>query len=512
MKHINILASIALAAFTLTSCQQDLNHNMVPDKLGFAYTENLQQPSVFKAGMSVSVIKSGKGSDAATVEIEACSQEELDQWRTANGYETALLQASELNYSIKMNVKSLYFAASDIRKSFEVEWKTSFFANSARNGKDYVIALKLVNPSIEADENRSILIIRPILSHVSFKHKDVKTVFPTLDDVQSINKYEGEINMDFAVTSEDVILELCVDNSLIAQEAAAREKEFEAAPEGLFSFIDQKVTIPAGETIAHFGFQLDLSVLFDSEGQFLQSPANYMIPITVSKKSPELLGLGNTSTTCVLIYIAEDDVVVPPSSPSSIIHGPWEILEGADQHIGNDPACKQPDWYKNYNTDRLVDWRFGNSSTDATANGYWGSYFWTDPTFPMVFVFDTGGEYIFESFHKVDASAFQGQFRDFEVYVARSYAGNDTDWKLAAKGRTGDLGWQAYPSGAEVDIEDVLKRFSYIIPEDPEAEGSEMNYTRGRYIKFCIMNTMNKYPTSSKGGYLMEFYAKGWAQ
>ena len=63
MKHINILASIALAAFTLTSCQQDLNHNMVPDKLGFAYTENLQQPSVFKAGMSVSVIKSGKGSE-----------------------------------------------------------------------------------------------------------------------------------------------------------------------------------------------------------------------------------------------------------------------------------------------------------------------------------------------------------------------------------------------------------------------------------------------------------------
>lgn len=510
MKHKFILASIAIAALSLTSCEHDLNHNMVPDKLGFSSTENLQQPSVFNAGMTISVIKSGKGDSAATVEVEPCTQAEIDAWREAKGYETPLLLASELNYSIDLPHNTLNFEASDTRQSFKIEWKTSFFANSAKNGKDYVIGLKLVNPSIETDEARSLLLIRPMLSRVSFKNQDVKTIFPTKDDFQTVNKYEGEINLDSAVPSEDVVLELAIDNSLIAQESAKREKEFEQAPDGLFSFTESKVSIPVGETVAHFGFQVDLSVLFDETGEFIQKPANYIVPVTIKGRSPELLGLGETSTTCVLIYIADDDVVVPPSTPSSIIHGPWEVLEGADQHIGADPLCKDPGWYGNYNVDRLVDWRFGNTS-DATTNGYWGSYFWTEPTFPIVFVFDTGAEYIFESFHKVDASNFQGQFRDFEVYVAREYAAGDTDWKLAAKGRTGDRGWQSYPSGAEVDIEDVLNRFSYPIPEDPEAEGSEVNYTRGRYIKCCIMGTMNKH-ASSKGGYLMEFYAKGWEQ
>lgn len=512
MKHKLLLASLAIAALSLSSCEHDLNHNMVPDKLGFSYTENLQQPSVFNAGMSISVIKSGKGDSSATVEVEPCTQEEIDAWREAKGYETPLLLASELNYSIDLPHNTLSFEASDTRQSFNIEWKTTFFANSAKNGKDYVIGLKLVNPSIEADEARSLVLIRPILSHVSFKNQDVKTLFPTRDDIQTVNKYEGEINLDSAVPGEDVILELAIDNSLIAQESEKREKEFEQAPDGLFSFTESKVSIPAGETVAHFGFQVDLTVLFDETGEFIKKPANYMVPVTIKGRSPELLGLGETSTTCVLLYIADDDIVVPPSTPSSILHGPWEVLEGADLHIGADPACTNKDWYGNYNVDRLVDWRFGNSSTDATANGYWGSYFWTEPTFPIVFVFDTGAEYIFESFHKVDASSFQGQFRDFEVYVAREYAAGDTDWKLAAKGRTADRGWQAYPSGAEVDIDDVLERFSYPIPDDPNAEGSEVNYTRGRYIKFCITNTMNKYPTSSKGGYLMEFYAKGWEQ
>ncbi|MGM9788370.1 MAG: DUF1735 domain-containing protein, partial [Candidatus Cryptobacteroides sp.] len=248
MKHKLLLASIAIAALSLTSCEHDLNHNMVPDKLGFSYTENLQQPSVFNAGMSISVIKSGKGSSAATVEVEPCTQEEIDAWREANGYETPLLLASELNYSIDLPGNKLSFETSDIRQSFKVEWKTTFFANSAKNGKDYVIGLKLVNPSIEADEARSLVLIRPILSHVSFKNQDVKTLFPTQNDFQTVNKYEGEINLDSAVPSEDVILELAIDNSLIAQESEKREKDFEQAPDGLFSFTESKVCIPAGET------------------------------------------------------------------------------------------------------------------------------------------------------------------------------------------------------------------------------------------------------------------------
>ena len=147
---------------------------------------------------------------------------------------------------------------------------------------------------------------------------------------------------------------------------------------------------------------------------------------------------------------------------------------------------------------KLIDWEFGfGNNNDPSKNGYWGSYFWSPIEFPMVFVFDAGEIYTFDRFYKVDADTFQGQFRDFEVYVAKEYAGADTKWKLACKGKTGDKGWQRY-TDTKIDA----------IPEKPEAEGSEVNLTRARYIKLCI--TASSKVSSKDCGYLMEFYADGW--
>ncbi len=509
MNKKHILAAIGALAILLTGCEHDLEHNMVPDKLGFSYSSNLQKPSVLSASMNVSVIKSGKGSSGASVKIERLTQEELTAWcekeeNKENKY--GFLLANESRYEVSAD--ELNFAASDTRQIFQVTWKPDFFANSAMNGKDYVIALKLTEPTIDADSTRSIVIIQPLLTNVEFKTRDLKSVYPTVKDAETVNEYEGEINLDNAISTQSVTVKLAVDNSLIDAEAEKRGKEYEKAPDGLFSLAKDEVTIEAGKTVAHFGYRLDLTVLFDKDGKFLKQDVNYMIPLVFSDKNPELIGNGKNAQTFVIVSIADDKTVIRPDGPTTILHGPWEVLEGADNHIGADPKCDSPSWYGNYNVTKLVDWGFGNTG-NAPQNGYWGSYFWSPVTFPIVFVFDAGVTYTFDRFYKVDSNSYQGQFQDFEVYVAREYAGADTDWVLAAKGNTGYKGWQKYPSGENTDnIDSILESFSYVIPADTEAEGSEVNLTRGRYIKLCI--TKSSKIESKDCGYLMEFYATGW--
>jgi len=509
MNKTHILATIGMLTVLLTGCQHNLEHNMVPDKLGFSYTGNLQQPSVLNNSMDVSVIKSGKGTSSATVKIERLTQEELTAWCESEEnkeYGYNFLLASESRYGL--SAEDLHFAASDTRQLFKVSWGPDFFANSAMNGKNYVIALKLSEPSIDADPDRSVIIIQPRLTHVTFKTRDLKSVFPTIKDVETVNTYEGEINLDYAIPSQDITIKLATNNSLIEAEAQAREKTYEPAPDGLFSLDKDEITVEAGKTVAHFGYKIDLTVLFNEKGEFIKQDVNYMIPLVFSKKNPELLGEGEYGQTFVIVSVADDKTVERPDTPPTILHGPWEVIEGADLHIGADPLCSSPAWYGNYNTTKLVDWGFGVTD-DATQNGYWGSYFWSPVEFPMVFVFDTGETHTFDRFYKVDSNLYQGQFQDFEVYVAREYAGADTDWVLAAKGNTGTKGWQKYPTGTnEGNIDAILQTFSYVIPADATAEGSEVNLTRGRYVKLCI--TKSSKVDNKDCGYLMEFYAEGW--
>jgi len=524
MNKRNIITCIALAAITLSSCKHDLEHNMVPDKLGFSYKSQLQQPSVFNNSMDVAVIKSGKGNSSATAKIELLTEEEFTKWCLHNGAfvektdditgEISKSPAFKLapTSSYELSEKELNFSASDIRKLLKVNWNTEFFATSAINGAEYAIGLKIVDSSIGLGDNRDTLIIHPGFTRVSFRDKILKSLFPTLKDAESVNQYEGEVNINKAIPSQDVVLELGINNNLIAREAEISGKKYKPAPQGLFDIVSNTVTIKAGETISHFDYKIDLTVLFNNEGKFLETNVNYMIPIVFSKKTPELIGDGKAPVCYVIVAVVDEDNVTPPEGPVSVIHGPWEVLEGKDLHIGGDPACPSPGWYSNYNTTKLVDWNFefGNN-TDASKNGYWGSYFWSPVEFPMVFVFDTGSTYIFNRFYKVDSNIYQGQFRNFEVYVAKEYAGAETFWKLACKGKTGFKGWQNYNLTKEdgvQNIDKVLEMFSYPIPENKTAEGSEVNYTRGRYVKLCI--TASSKIDNKDCGYIMEFYADGW--
>ena len=521
-----ILSTCVLAALIFSSCEHDLNHNMVDDKIGFSYSSNLQQPSVLNESMDIAVIKSGKGSSSATVRIEKLTEEELNAWCKNNGAmievednETGektekplYLLADDSRYEI--STEELSFSASDIRKSFTAKWNAPFFANSAMNDKNYVIGFKLVDSSLELGENRDTLIIHPRLSKVSFKTSDLKSLYPTKDFYgREPAEFDAEVDLDYAVKSMDIEVELKIDNSKIAEEAAKRKKEFEVAPDGLFKFKDTKVVFKAGETVTRVKYSIDYSVLFDKEGNLINDNINYLIPISFGKKTPELIGDGKTTTGFIALTVSTKPIVEPQPRPVELIHGPWEVLEGADMHIGNDPKCPSPAWYGHYNVTKLVDWNFThNNNNDASKNGFWGSYYWSPVPFPMVFVFDTGGDYIFEYFYKVDSSGGQGQYQDFEVYTATEYAGKDTNWEPLASGNTGFRGWQDYNKtmeGSTQNIDTVLEMFSYKIPALKNEDDGEI-LTRGRYIKFVITKCAHGSEKDQDRGYLMEIYAEGW--
>ena len=479
--------------------------------------------------MDIAIIKSGKGASSATVKIERLTEEELNAWCKNNG---AMVEAEDKETGEKLE-KPMYlladesryevstdefnYLASDIRKTFTTKWNSTFFANSAMNGKNYVIGFKLVDSSLELGENRDTLIIHPRLSSVSFKNSDIKSLYPTKDYFgREPAEFDAEIDLDYAVKSMDVEVELKIDNSKIAEEAAKREKEFEIAPEGLFKFNDTKVVFKAGETVTRFKYTIDYSVLFDKEGNLINDKVNYMIPVTIDKKNPKLIGNGKNTTGFIALTVSTKPIVEPQPRPVELIHGPWEVLEGADIHIGNDPNIpnqSQKPWYSNYNPTKLVDWNFTyNNNNDASKNGFWGSYYWSPVPFPMVFVFDTGGDYIFQNFYKVDSSGGQGQYQDFEVYTATDYAGQDTNWDLLAIGNTGFKGWQDYKltivDGTQ-DINKVLEMFSYKIPAAKDEDDKEV-LTRGRYVKFVITKCAHGSEKDQDRGYLMEIYAEGW--
>lgn len=506
MKMKRIIPILAVSAVLFAGCTHDLDHNMVDDVIGFATTTGITQPSLLQDGINISVLKSGKGqatSEAASVILAACTQAELDLYNEANG--TDYLLAPSGKYTLEKS--ELEFTVQDARQTLHVDWDKNYFFNTNEAGDHCVIALKIAESSIKVDSLRSVLIVRPLLSSVGFAGEDIRNFYPDEKMASEVIEYEGTARIDNPIATGDATIKLEVDNSLIAEASEKRGTAYKQAPQGLFSLKEDKLVIKAGESFGYFKFTIDYTVLFDEKGEFKEKDVKYMVPVKMTDTDPVLIGKDSLSTGYVIVSIAEDGTVTPPAGkPIQILHGPWNILEGEEIHIGNDPACPQPAWYGNYNVSKLVDWNFTNSSTDATVNGYWGSWYWTEPEFPMEFVFELDREYIFGGFNKVDASGVQGQFQDFEVYTAREYSGKDTKWTLAAKGNTGHRGWQSFGDGS--NVEDILARFSYPIPSSEDPDGI-FNYTRGKYIKFVIVKKSGAY-ADIKGGYLSEFYAQGW--
>lgn len=501
MKKISIIA--LFAGLLAAGCTPDLNNGMIYDKLGFSKTEPEFEVSIFKGGTDVAVIKSSKGFYDATAEIAVCTESEV---KAVNDTLYTIIPSNL--YSIDRT--SLSFGKDDTRDVIHVSWNVDPLAAfcKAQTLKP-VIPVKIVNSSIELDTLRSVLLIYPQISKISFEGEDIKNVFPAeKKDVETVFEGSSNILLDKAITT-DMTVNVDIDNSLIAAVSEKRKIEYTQAPEGLITLKNNQVTIKAGELSGMVEYTVDERMLFNEKGNFKYDPCKFIAPVKVVSYTPEAIERGEHTVGYIIVNINDSGVVDPPIGiPVKLIHGPWEVVAGEENDMTHDPANDNPSWYQ-YGSPRLVDWSFKNTSSD-NSSGYFCTWWWTEPVFPMEFVFDCGEDhtYIFNKFYKVDAPSTQGQLREFKVYVSTEYVGADTDWHLAAEGTTEYKGWQAFPAGdnnTDDAINNIISTFGYEIPFKA--------YTRGRFIKLVIVSKTDIYAKDNvKGGYLMEFFADGWEQ
>ena len=164
------------------------------------------------------------------------------------------------------------------------------------------------------------------------------------------------------------------------------------------------------------------------------------------------------------------------------VKGPWTVLEGENNCYAKDPNDGAA-WTLQYTADRLFD---GSSE----ANHEWISMFKTQNEFPMVFVVDMGAAHIFTNFIISDYSTHQGNYRDYELYIAEEYDGANTKWTLVAKGKR-DFKWTGKPTDYDFPVQTL---------------------SAGRYLKFQIMKAeydMTKGDYQFGRGKLGDVYGEG---
>lgn len=435
------------------ACKDDRNNYMVDDSISFVDSDGTWEASDDKPQGYISipaygetyqfpVVKNGKGLSSTTVRLEA-SESALAAFNEANG--TNMVAVPSTCYTLATT--QLNFSKEDVRKFATINWDLA--AISALDpDTDYVIPIQLTSTAsdVPVSEERGLMLLHLALADVSMSLLD--TGMTTVANGTFV--YNGNVSLSVPVSTMDVEVKYAIDTDPAVVEAynTANGTTFAAVSEGFASMTSASSVIKAGETTAPFACQLNLDQLLSSLDKLNDG---VLIPVRIS-----------SVTTGV--YIGSDIVYIPVKNGE--IKGPWEVLEGEEIGYAYDP--NPPSWsVAVYTGSRLFDGSFSDE---------WIPYFNTPNTFPMVFVADMGAAHIFTKFRISDSYNYQGAARDYEIYVAEEYNGDNTDWKLVASGLR-DYTWVS----CGTDKTDPRLIYDYPI----------QHVAVGRYLKFVILKVEN---------------------
>lgn len=427
------------------ACKDDRNNYMVDDSISYVDSDGTWEESkgyftvpVYDEKYVFPVVKNGKGLSSTTVRLEA-SESALAAYNTAN--ETNYVALPENCYTFE--TKQLSFSKDDIRKFATITWDMSAVA-ALDPDTDYVIPVQLVSSAsdVPVSEDRSLMLLNLQLADVSMALLESGTT--SIQNGAFV--YNGNVSLSVPVSTMDVEVKYTVDTDPALVEAynAANGTLFEAVSEGFASMTAASSIIKSGETTASFGCQLNLDELMSSIDKL---DNGVLVPVRIT-----------SATTGV--NVATDVIYIPVQNGE--VKGPWEVLEGEEIGYAYDP--NPPTWsVAAYTGSRLFDGSFANE---------WIPYFNTPNEFPMVFVADMGAAHIFTLFRISDSYNYQGAARDYEIYVAEEYNGDNTDWTLVASGLR-DYKWV----NCGTDKADPRLIYDYPI----------QHVAAGRYLKFVIL-------------------------
>lgn len=455
---------LAACLFLLIGCEDNRNNFMVDDSVGYIRSYGVVDISVFEESFVARIAKSGKGRTSAAIKI-APSDTALDNYnKKQKAKNPSYVGSSILSPSLyNISKTDFEFSASDVREVVEVKWKVSEVVPALKSGSK-AIPLKLFSEGAKTDKKRDLLIIRPIMPVIAMDHEMAQSMMPSLN-INKKEKASSTISIDIPVKSKDIEIHLSIDNSRIDAYNNAKGTSYTQAPEGLISLEANTVTLKAGETRVAFSYVLDVSKFYN-EG-LLVDFVSYLVPICIKSTS-----LNGVAVGADVMYIP----IVPLKERE--LKGPWTVLEGGSQCYGQEPG--RPDWAAQYVVERMVD---GDLATE------WISIWEHDNVFPMSFVFDLGDLRLFKKFKIKDHGTFQGNYQDYEMYMAKEYAEADTQWTLVAKGIRG-YGW-------------IEGGNTYDFPVQKQVAG--------RYLKFVILKAEFAWedPYSYGRGKLSEVFGEG---
>lgn len=409
-----------------------------------------------------------KGGETAVKVNLATSEEALEAYNEANGTNYIHVPAE----SCGISAESIEFGLSESSKQINVTWDGMNLL-----GNDYAIAVQLTADddvtTVSAAKGYVIIhLTSDAVPEIAFETTVLAEVSPAAS--RETVAVSNTIGLSFPVRDADITISYKIDNSLIAAYNAAHSKNYLAAPDGLVAMAAGSSVITAGSFSTTITCNINSAMLFEGNVLKAVDNNNYLVPVRVTSISREGLEL-------------EDDVMYIPIVMKKIVKGPWTILEGQNLCYAKQEGTPAPDWALGYVTDRLFD---GNLSTEWIS--WWDGG--VNIPFPQVFVVDMENAHVFTKFLVQDHGTAQGNYRDYEIYVADEYDGENTQWSLAAKGMRG---YDWVTGGQTYDF--------------PPAGGT-INYIAGRYLKFVILKAEfayeGAYPIGN--GKLMEVYGEGF--
>lgn len=422
------------------ACKDDRNNYMVDDSISYVDSDGTWETTkgyisipAYGETYEFPVVKNGKGLSSTTVRLEV-SESALAAYNTAN--ETNYVAAPENCYTLV--TKQLNFSKDEIRKFATINWDLAAIA-ALDPDTDYVIPVQLVSSAsdVPVSEDRGLMLLHLELADVSMALLSEGTT--SLSNGAFV--YNGNVMMSVPVSTMDVEVKYAIDTDPALVEAynAANGTSFEAVSDGFATMTAASSVIKSGETTAPFGCQLNLDELMASIDKLENG---VLVPVRI------------TSVTTG-VNIGSELVYIPIKT--GVLKGPWTLLEGKELCYAedkNDGAA----WTLQYTADKLFD---GSSE----AGHEWISLWKTHNTFPMTFVVDMGAAHIFTNFIISDYTTHQGQYRDYELYVAEEYNGASTNWTLVAKGMR-DYNWTGQVAYYDFPVQKL---------------------SAGRYLKFQIM-------------------------
>lgn len=246
---------------------------MVDDTLSLVYDEVVVPVSVYSGSHKVTVLKSGKGTKAATATL-AVSTEAMEKYNTAEGTEYKDLTA---HYSFSST--TVNFQPSDPTRSVTVNWDSAEVYKVLTDGNSVIpVVISEKSDGIEINESRNLLLLNILNSTVSLASSGSTVV--AKEQAAEDGEVSVKIGLDNAMP-KDLNVKLTIDNSLVSVYNAEKGTSYSQCPDGYVQIPSEGATISAGSSDVFCDLTLKTSALFQPNGKMMDF-RTFVVPIRIS--------------------------------------------------------------------------------------------------------------------------------------------------------------------------------------------------------------------------------------